>query len=312
MFRMSKIKKIIYLSLVIILIVLYNLWQNAIAENRSIPIGPFQIVSNLYYVGTTSVTSFLLTSQDGHVLIDGAYPESASMIVESIKKLGYKIEDVKVILNSHAHPDHAGSLAKLVALSGAEVWSNQKQKLLLESGGKGDPTFGPIKYLQFFGFGTFDPVKVDKIFNSGDTLNFGPITLIPYITAGHTQGNTSWAIPIKDGDQTYLAVSIGSLTMSPFMSFVEPETYPGIRSDFEESFRTLRDLPVDIFLASHANWFKLHRKFNERDTAINSVSPFLDRKGYLKFIDYEEKEFIKERDKQIKIMRLQGKFEVLY
>lgn len=115
---------------------LFTLWRSAIKRNRQIPVGPVHIAGNLYYVGTTDVSSFLLTGPEGHVLIDGAYPETAPMIIESISKLGYDITDVKVLLNSHAHPDHAGGLATLQEASGAELWVSEEDADVIEAGGR--------------------------------------------------------------------------------------------------------------------------------------------------------------------------------
>lgn len=271
-----------------IFVTLFFLWQSAIEKNRQIPIGPFQIADNLFYVGTTNVTSFLLTGPEGHVLIDGAYPETAPMIIESISKLGYSISDVKILLNSHAHADHAGGLAELKKASGGMLWISEGDADLIEAGGRGDASFGPLQMLRFVGLGVFPAVEVDRRFADGDTIRLGPIELTANVTAGHTRGCTSWSFPVQDGDRTLLALNICSLTLSPFISLVEPETYPGIRDDFELSFRKLRSIPVDIFLASHTNWFKMQQKLQAR---TDSVNPFIDHEGYLNFIDRAENQF---------------------
>lgn len=300
---MSRLKKrrwlFILLSLAIVAFAtLFTLWQSAIARNRQIPVGPFRIAGNLYYVGTTDVSSFLLTGPEGHVLIDGAYPQSAPMIIESITKLGYDITDVKILLNSHAHPDHAGGLAALQEASGAELWVSEADADVIEAGGRGDVTFGPLQPLKILGAGTFPAAHVDHRFQDGDTIRLGPIELTAHITAGHTPGCTSWSFPVQDGDRELLAVSICSLTLMPFVSLVEPETYPGIQSDYEHSFTTLRDLPADIFLASHTGWFNLQGKLLARDNAEDPVAPFIDREGYLNFIDRAEENFRNELEAQ--------------
>ncbi len=278
---------------VILFVALFTLWRSAITKNRQIPVGPFNIAGNLYYVGTTSVTSFLLTGSEGHVLIDGAYPETAPMIIESISKLGYDIADVKVLLNSHAHPDHAGGLAALQEASGAELWASKGDADFIEAGGSGDPSFGPLRFLQFFGLATFPAARVDHRFEDGDTIRIGSIALTAHVTAGHTPGCTSWAFPVQDKDRELLAVNICSLTLMPFASLFEPETYPGIRNDYERSFDTLRNLSADIFLASHTNWFSMQRKLNARDEAEDPTEPFIDPDGYVNFIDRAEEQYLK-------------------
>ena len=263
-------------------------WRESIRRNRSIPDEPFQIAGNLYYVGSTGVTSFLLTGPEGHVLIDGGYPETPPLIIASIAKLGFDIRDVKVLLNSHAHFDHAAGLRALQEASGATLWISEGDADLIATGGANDRTFGPLRHI---GFGRFPAARVDQRFEDGATIRVGPIALTAHVTAGHTPGCTSWSFPVRDGDRELLAVSICSLSMLPFMKFVEPESYPGIRSDFERSFATLRSLPADIFLGSHSSFFDMQRKLRERAEAEDPVAPFIDREGYLRFIDDAERRF---------------------
>jgi len=267
-------------------------WRAAIARNRSVPDEPFRIAGNLYYVGATGVTSFLLTGPNGHVLIDGGYPETAPLIIGSIAKLGFSIKDVKVLLNTHAHFDHAGGLRALQQASGAELWVSEGDAPMVAAGGAGDrATYGPLR---FVGLGRFSAPRVDHRFKDGETIRVGPIALTAHITAGHTPGCTSWSFPVRDGDRALLAVDVCSLTLLPFMKFVEPESYPGIRSDFERSFRTLRNLPADIFLGSHGSFFDLNRKRAARAGAKDPADPFIDREGYLRYIDDAEQRFRKE------------------
>ena len=271
-----------------LLVLLGRQWRESIRRNRSVPDEPFRIAGNLYYVGSTGITSFLLTGPDGHVLIDGGYPETAPLIIGSIAKLGFDIRDVKVLLNSHAHFDHAAGLRELQEASGAQLWISDGDADLIASGGRNDRTFGPLRHL---GLGRFPAARVDHRFRDGDTIRVGPIALTAHVTAGHTPGCTSWSFPVRDGVRELLAVSICSLSMLPFMKLVEPESYPGIRSDFERSFATLRSLPADIFLGAHSSFFDLQRKLRERADAEDPVAPFIDREGYLRFIGEAEKRF---------------------
>ena len=287
---------LIVLGVVAVLVVILGLqWRASIRRNRSIPDEPFRIAGNLYYVGATGVTSFLLTGPEGHVLIDGGYPETAPLIIASIAKLGFDIRDVKVLLNSHAHFDHAAGLRALQEASGAKLWVSEGDAATITAGGRGDRTFGPLRHL---GLGRFPAARVDHRFTDGDTIRVGPITLVAHVTAGHTPGCTSWATSLHEGDRELLAVSICSLSLLPFMKFTEPESYPGIRSDFERSFATLRSLPADIFLGSHSSFFDMYRKRRERAQASDPVEPFIDREGYLRFIDTAEQRFRQELEKQ--------------
>jgi metallo-beta-lactamase class B len=279
---------IVLAATAVLVVVLGNLWRASIRKNRSIPDEPFRVAGNLYYVGSTGVTSFLLTGPDGHVLIDGGYPETAPLIIGSIAKLGFDIREVKVLLNSHAHFDHAAGLRELQQASGAKLWISEGDAEMIAAGGVGDRTFGPLRHV---GLGRFPAALVDHRFKDGDTIRVGPIALTAHVTAGHTPGCTSWSFPVHDGERELLAVSICSLSLLPFMTFVEPESYPGIRSDFERSFERLRSLPADIFLGSHSSFFDMHRKLRERETAEDPVEPFIDREGYRAFIDDAERWF---------------------
>lgn len=285
---MSRRRMLLLGAAAALFVIAFTQWRAAIKRGRSVPDEPFNIAGNLYYVGHTGVTAFLLTGPEGHVLIDGGYPENAPLIIASIAKLGFDIGDVRVLLNSHPHSDHAGGLRALQEASGAELWVSEADADVMAAGGAGDRALG---WLRFLGGSRFPAPRVDHRFEDGATIRLGPIELTAHVTGGHTRGCTSWSFPVHDGERELLAVSICSLTLFPFVSLVEPEAYPGIRSDFERSFSTLRSLPADIFLASHAEWFGLHRKRAERANAENPVEPFLDRSGYLKFIDRAEARF---------------------
>jgi metallo-beta-lactamase class B len=266
-------------------------WQAAIKRNRSIPDAPFQIAENLYYVGSTGVTSFLLTGPEGHILIDGGYPETAPLIIGSIAKLGFTIKDVKVLLNSHAHFDHAGGLRALQEASGAQLWVSEADAPIVASGGADDrASYGPLRLLHV---GRFDAPRVDHRFTTDTTIRVGALAVTAHITAGHTPGCTSWSSVIHHGDRDLLAVDICSLTLLPFMKLSDPQVYPGIRSDFEKSFQTLRALPADIFLASHGNFFGLGKKHRAQAGATDPVAPFVDPEGYRRFIDAAEADFRK-------------------
>ena len=267
-------------------------WRAAIKRNRSIPDDPFRVAGNVYYVGSTGITSFLIVGPEGHILIDGGYPETAPLIEQSIAKLGFKIRDVKVLLNTHAHSDHSGGLRELQQASGAQLWVSEGDADIMAKGGAGDrASYGPLRFL---GFGRFPSPRVDHTFKDGDTVRVGPLAVTAHITAGHTPGCTTWSYQVRDGNRELLVVDVCSLSLLPFMKFVPTESYPGIRADFERSFRTLRTLPADIFLGSHGSFFDLNRKRRERVTAADPVAPFIDRAGYERYIDEAERRFRKE------------------
>jgi metallo-beta-lactamase class B len=275
---------------------LFVQWRAAIRRNRSIPDEPFRVAGNLYYVGATGVTSFLITGPAGHILIDGGYPETAPLIERSIAKLGFDIRDVKVLLNTHAHADHAGGLRELQRASGAQLWVSEGDADVMARGGAGDrASYGPLRFL---GIGRFPAPRVDHRFSDGETIRVGPLAVTAHVTAGHTPGCTTWSYPVRDGDRELLAVDVCSLSLLPFMKFVPSESYPGIRSDFERSFTVLRSLPADIFLGSHGSFFDLERKRRARATAADPATPFIDRAGYERYIDEAERRFRRELERE--------------
>jgi len=263
-------------------------WREASNNGGQKPAEPFRIAGNLYYVGANDVTSFLLTGPTGHVLIDGGYPGTAPMIMASIAKLGFKITDVKVLLNSHAHFDHAGGLAALQKASGAALWVSEGDADIVAAGGAGEPGLGPFKFVSYVPLLRYPAPRVDHRFKDGATIRLGPIELTAHVTAGHTPGCTSWSFPVRDGDRELHVVHVCSLTLPLALSLGE---YPGIRANFERSFRTLRSLPVDIWVTSHARDFGRYRKFSERAHVADPVAPFIDRDGYLRYIDSAEMRF---------------------
>jgi metallo-beta-lactamase class B len=269
----------------------YGKWREASNRGGQQPAEPFRIAGNLYYVGANDVTAFLITGPEGHVLIDGGYPGTPPLIMASIAKLGFKITDVKVLLNSHGHFDHAGGLAALQKASGAELWVSEGDADIVAAGGAGDPFMGPFRLISYTSVMRYPPPRVDHRFKDGATIHVGPIELTAHVTPGHSPGCTTWSFPVRDGDRTLLVVHACSLTLPPALSLGE---YPEIRADFERTFRTLRSLPADIWVTSHAREFGRYRKFLERAKAKNAADPFIDRKGYLRYIDDGEAAFRKE------------------
>lgn len=290
--KLTTHRRPVILGVILVLFtVAFTQWRAAITRNRSIPDEPFQIAGNLYYVGHTGVAAFLLTGPEGHVLIDGGYPEHGPLIVESISRLGFDLADVRILLNSHPHSDHAGSLRALQEASGAELWVSRGDADVMSAGGRADLALGPARFLWFLGALRFSPPRVDHTFVDGDTIRLGPIELTAHVTAGHTRGCTSWSFPVAVQQDTLLAVSICSLTLFPFVP-LNSARYPEIRADYERSFKTLRSLPADIFLASHTGWFDLHRKRRAQAESEHVADPFVDPEGYRSFVDRAEKVYL--------------------
>ena len=251
------------------------------------PIPPFRIAGNLYYVGAVEITSYLITTPQGHFLLDGGFVETAPQIERNIKQLGFKLSDVKYLLNSHAHCDHAGGLAELKKLTGAKFVASEGDAAQLRKGGHGDFRFGNTM--------VFPPVEPDRVIRDGDTIQLADQVMTAHVTPGHTRGNTTWTTKIKDGAETYDAVFVGSQSALDY-KFVGQESYPGIAADFEKSFAVLRSLPCDIFLASHG-WFFHFVEKHER-LMHGETKAFVDPDGYREYLSESEKDFRQKLDRQ--------------
>jgi metallo-beta-lactamase class B len=218
---------------------------NCSTLNKAQP--PFRIFGTTYYVGTHGLSSILITSSAGHVLIDGDLPESAGLIADNIRVLGFRIEDVKLIVNSHVHFDHAGGIAELQRRSGARVVASQWSAEVLRKGGvgKGDPQYGTLTPIA--------AVKNVSTFHDGESLKVGEITITPHLTPGHTPGGTSWTWKACEGSVCYDMVYADSLNpiSAPGFRFTKSREYPQVIEDFEKSFAFFYATPCDVLITAH-------------------------------------------------------------
>lgn len=257
------------------------------SENQ--PVAPFHIAGNIYYVGASDVTSFLIVTPAGDILLDGGFVQTAPQIEANIGKLGFKLSDVKILLNSHAHFDHCGGLAELKRRTGARFVAMQGDAALLARGGRGDFAFGDRL--------TFPPIRPDRVVRDGDSVTVGGVTLTAHLTAGHTRGCTTWTMTTDDRGKRLHVVFIGSMSVLLNYRLAGKESYPGMTADYERSFRVLRSLPCDVFLASHGQFFDLTAK---REALAHSPTenPFIDPAGYRSYVDRAEQAFQAELRRQ--------------
>jgi metallo-beta-lactamase class B len=228
------------------------------------PVAPFRLSDDIYYVGASDVTSFLIVTDAGLILTDGGFESTAPQIEANIKALGFDITKVKILLNSHAHFDHAGGLAALKRDSGARLLASAGDTPVLESGGARDfSDFGPI--------GRFPPAKVDAALRDGQALRLGHTTLTIHLTPGHTRGCTSWSMTTHIAGVPRQVLYICSLTVLPTYRLVNKPSYPGISGDYARSIATLRALPCDIMLASHGSFFGLNDKRTKLEAGDRSA-----------------------------------------
>jgi metallo-beta-lactamase class B len=255
------------------------------------PVEPFRILGNLYYVGASDVTSFLITTPEGNILLDSGYEETVPLIRASVKKLGFKMEDVKLLLNTHSHFDHAAGLAALKRLTGAKLVAMDAEAPLLARGGRDDFRFGDEL--------AFSPVEADRVIHDGDTVTLGGVTLTAHKTPGHTPGCTTWTMKIEDGGKSYAAVFIGSATINPGVVLTNNPKYPAIAADYAHTFEVLKALPCDIFLGSHGSFFDLKGKA-ERLRQGETPNPFIDPQGYREHVKKVEELYRKQLAKEAK------------
>jgi metallo-beta-lactamase class B len=269
----------------VLALVLIGRWVNATKRGGQAPAEPFRIAGNFYYVGATDAAAFLITGPEGHIVLDGGYPTTAPMIIASIAKLGFSIKDVKVLLNSEPHPDHAGGLGVLQQASGAELWASEASAYTLASGGDDRDAVLPLRALVWIGVLGYPRMRVAHRFKDGDTIRLGPLALTAHITGGHTRGCTSWSFSVRDGERMLNVVSACDLGILGAIRYSEQA------ADLERSFRVLRSLPVDIWVTCHARWWGRYRKFVASSAAKNPTDPFIDPDGYRAYIDAAERDF---------------------
>jgi metallo-beta-lactamase class B len=248
---------------------------------RNQPVEPYRIAGNLYYVGASDIASYLITTPEGNILLDGGYVETEPQIEANIRKLGFQVEKVKILLSSHAHYDHVGGLAELKKKTGAPLYAGAGDVDLLARGGKGDFALGDR--------GLFPPVHVDHPVHDGDHVSLGGTTLIAHATPGHTRGCTSWSMQVEEGGKRYDVVFVGSTSINPGVHLAGKPSYPGIAEDYAKTFRVLKSLPCDIFLAVHASFFNgLEKSARLKQGGVN---PFIDPQGYRDYLAESEKSY---------------------
>ena len=239
---------------------------------------PFRLVGNVYYVGLDGVSAFLVATPEGSILIDGGFEESAPLIAKNIADLGFRVAEVKYLLNSHAHYDHCGGLAALKKLSGGKMIASQGDRAVLRSG---------RQVVEGENDNLFPPVKVDRIVRDGDTLRLGGSVLTAHLTPGHTPGCTTWSLPVTDHDRTLHVVFYCSTTVVDRLA--NNPRYPRIVQDYHRSFQALRDLPCDVFLAPHPGFFHLDEKRKRLDAG--RVDAFVDSKEMRTYVEQSRESF---------------------
>lgn len=242
-------------------------------ESWKRPFPAHQIAGNLYYVGTEDLACFLFTTPEGHILINTGLSDSTPLIRESFRKLGFRLEDVKILLTMQAHFDHVAAMNEIQKISGAKVFITEADAQSVEDGGKSDPFFGPRPQ--------WTPVKVDRHLKDGDQVKLGGTVLTVVTTPGHSKGSVSYITSVMDRGQRR---SVGIINMETVvMPLTGNPKYSSIAEDFERSFAKQKKLSPEIWVAAHASQYKMGEKLK--------AGSFVDPTGYREAVDRHERDF---------------------
>lgn len=235
------------------------------------PFQPFRIAGNLYYVGTYDLACYLITTPQGNILINTGLASSATQIKNNIKALGFKFSDIKILLTTQAHYDHMGAMAAIKKQTKAKLMVDEGDAEVLKDGGNADYALG--------GKGsTYAPVQPDKLLHDGDTIKLGNMQLLLLHHPGHTKGSCSFLFTVTDEKRSYKVLIANMPTIVTDKSFASITAYPNVAADYAATFKSMKNIQFDIWLASHASQFNMHDKHKPGD-AYNPAA-FFDQAGY--------------------------------
>jgi metallo-beta-lactamase class B len=255
------------------------------------------VIGNLYFVGSKGLGIYLVTTPQGHILINAGLEESVPMIQQSVEKLGFRFSDIKILLISHAHFDHEAGAARIKKLTGAKYMVMDADVLVVESGGGKDFAYAHAPGM------LYPAAKVDRILHDGDTVSLGDSVLTAHLTPGHTKGCTTWTMKVREGSESYDTVIVGSPNVNEGYNLVNNATYPQIASDYEKTFDVLRSLHCNVFLGAHGSYYDMESKYARMTGGPN---PFIDPKGYEKYVNEREQAFRAELARQQAAARYRG------
>lgn len=253
------------------------------------PTEPFNILGPIYFVGTKGLGVFLFATADGHVLMNTGMPSSGPMIAESIRKLGFRPEDIKILINAHAHIDHAGALAFMKKLTGAQLAVMKDDVPAMETGDRNDFKYGNDL--------AYEGVPVDRVLRDRDTVKLGSVLLTAYHTPGHTRGATTWIANVVVADKAYVVAFPDGAGFNPGYRIAKDPSYPGIADDYRKTLHVLEMIKPDVWLAEHNEYYDLEGK--RRRAATEGLAAWLDPEGYRRFIAGKKRAFEDQVDDEL-------------
>lgn len=261
------------------------------------PQEPFHIAGPLYFVGTQGLSSFLFVTTEGNILLNTGDPTSGPMVEGSIRKLGFRPEDIKIMINGHAHSDHSGGFAHLKKLSNATLAVMEPDVAQMEDGGKSDFHYGAD--WQIMGF---EPVKVDRILRDGDTVALGDVVLTAFNTPGHTRGSTTWVTQIVEGGKAYKVVFPDGGGFNPgYRVSTDRPSYPGISQDYRKTHHFQEMLEPEMWFGHHTEYFDMQGKLKK--VASDGPAAWVDPEGFRKFVVGKKQAFEQEFDAELSASR---------
>jgi metallo-beta-lactamase class B len=232
---------------------------------------PFRMAGNLYFVGTYDLGCFLITTPQGHILINTGLATSTPMIKKHIEALGFKFKDIRTLLTMQAHFDHAGAMAEIKKLTGATLMVNAADASVMADGGASDYAFGGKGSL-------FTPVKADRLLHDGDTISLGGTTIKLLHHPGHTKGSCSYLLNVKDDKRTYRVLLANMPSVVTDIKKAKASTYPEIEKDYNYTFGAMKKIQFDLWMPAHVSQFDFHKKRKPGDPYDPEL--FADKQAY--------------------------------
>ncbi|MDA1372293.1 MAG: subclass B3 metallo-beta-lactamase [Proteobacteria bacterium] len=274
--------KLIRTCLVTLLLLFTTTQLHAQPDGWARPFEGFRVIGNLYGVGSYDLSVFLITSDAGHILINTGLEDSTQLIRGNMAALGFRMEDIRILLTQQAHWDHTAAMAEIKQISGAEMWATVGDAPIMADGGFSDPHFG--------GRESFLPVTVDKIIRDGEVIELGDIQLTVHDHPGHTEGSSSYSMQVSESGRDYQVLIANMGTINPGKQLTVDPTYLGVSEDFASTYRKQKAMDVDVWVAAHASQYNFHEKYQSGQAY--SPTTFVDPAGFLRAVERLEQAYV--------------------